>query len=109
MAQPTTLPIIDISPFLLPSNPAARQATATSIHNAIVKFGFLYITGVESVVLDLEEPLDVAREFFGRPAEEKAKLRIRAGDGARGYQVGLPSHTTPRAPTRAGLGGDIRW
>lgn len=50
----------------------------------------MYITGVDSVVggeEEMRQPLDVAREFFLRPAEEKALLRIRQPDGARGYQV----------------------
>ena len=31
--------------------------------------------------------LAVGRDFFGRPQEEKARLKIRQPDGARGYQV----------------------
>lgn len=35
----------------------------------------------------MSESLAVSKAFFDRPAEEKAKLAIREGDGARGYQV----------------------
>ncbi|KAI5475481.1 oxoglutarate/iron-dependent oxygenase [Pseudohyphozyma bogoriensis] len=84
------LPIIDISPFLAPpspSNASARAATAAAIHQACASYGFLYVKGTGLSATEMEAPLEVAREFFGRPMEEKKELRIRTGDGARGYQL----------------------
>lgn len=89
MPTALTLPNIDISPFLgerTPSSLLARQATAAQVHDACTRYGFFYLSGIESVVSqeEMDEALSVAREFFGRPEEEKAKLRIKKGDGARG-------------------------
>lgn len=52
-------------------------------------YGFLFINGLDSVVSeqDMADSLRIGREFFERPQEEKERLRIREGDGARGYQV----------------------
>ncbi|KAJ8296038.1 putative 2-oxoglutarate-dependent dioxygenase [Rhodotorula toruloides] len=92
MPTALTLPNIDISPFLgerTPSSLLARQATAAQVHDACTRYGFFYLSGIESVVSqeEMDEALSVAREFFGRPEEEKAKLRIKKGDGARGWQM----------------------
>ncbi|GAA5937860.1 hypothetical protein JCM10213_001914 [Rhodosporidiobolus nylandii] len=93
MPAPLHLPILDISPFLSPpsaSNAAARQESARALHDALVRFGFFYLSlkGLEEIVSpeELEESLAVAREFFRSPQEEKDALRIQQGDGARGYQ-----------------------
>ncbi|BGP38578.1 hypothetical protein JCM10450v2_002527 [Rhodotorula kratochvilovae] len=89
MPVPLTLAIIDLSPFLSPTpDTAARRTTAAQLHSACLEYGFFYCTGFESVVseADMRESLDVAREFFARPEAEKAALRIKPGDGARGWQ-----------------------
>ncbi|GAA5826276.1 hypothetical protein JCM3770_001668 [Rhodotorula araucariae] len=89
MPAPLTLPVVDLSPFLSEtSDPRARGETAASLHAACLDYGFFYCTGFTSVVSDDErrEALDVARQFFARPEDEKAALRIRPGDGARGWQ-----------------------
>ncbi|BGP30798.1 hypothetical protein JCM10296v2_002555 [Rhodotorula toruloides] len=91
MPTALTLPVVDISPFLAertPSSLLARQATAAQVHEACTRYGFFYLSGIESAVSEeeMDEALSVAREFFGRSEEEKAKLRIKKGDGARGWQ-----------------------
>lgn len=95
MSTPPSLPIIDLSPFLLPSSSSSSQSTPTSrhqiaraIHDACLSFGFFYITGLDSVVSaeEMDGSLVAARDFFSRPEEEKRALRIREGDGARGWQ-----------------------
>ncbi|KAK4690718.1 hypothetical protein P7C70_g9506, partial [Phenoliferia sp. Uapishka_3] len=84
-----SLPVVDLSPFLLPSSSQARQTCADAVHNACINYGFLYLTGFDSVISEQEmnAPLDVSRQFFARPQEEKELIRIQQPDGARGYQV----------------------
>lgn len=86
----TSLPIINISPFLLPGSTLEdRKTTSSSIHAACQKFGFFYLKGMDSVVKakEMEIPLATARDFFiHATSEEKERLTIRKGDGARGYQ-----------------------
>lgn len=67
----------------------ATHLNQVVLSRACLNFGFLYLTGFESVLPEAEmhAPLDVSRTFFQRPAEEKAKIRIQQPDGARGYQV----------------------
>ncbi|GAA5967201.1 hypothetical protein JCM11641_000476 [Rhodosporidiobolus odoratus] len=89
MSAPLTLPLIDISPFLAKKPDSfARRSTADALRQACLRFGFFYLRGFESVVsaADMEEALAVARAFFNRPQAEKDELKIRKGDGARGYQ-----------------------
>ncbi|GAA6013708.1 hypothetical protein JCM8202_000784 [Rhodotorula sphaerocarpa] len=86
------LPVLDIAPFLEPhsgpNNDQRRRETAAHLDRFLTHFGFLYLTGYGSVVTEeeLATVLDVARSFFARPDEEKANLKIRRGDGARGWQ-----------------------
>lgn len=76
-----SLPIINISPFLLPtSTPIERQTVAESVHKACTEFGFFYLTGLDSVVNanDLARVIDVGREFFETAStEEKKALSIK--------------------------------
>ena len=84
---PASLPLIDLSPFLLPTpDPAARRNTALKLHSACLDYGFFYCAGLDSVVSpdDMRQALDVARAFFNTPDDDKLKLRIKPGDGARG-------------------------
>lgn len=89
---PLSLPVIDISPLLdfdgTPSSIAARSLVASQMHAACLKFGFYIITGLDSVVSreDMQGILDQSRAFFARPEVEKAEVKIRKGDSARGWQ-----------------------
>lgn len=97
------LPVLDIAPFLEPhsgpDNDQRRRETAAHLDRFLTHFGFLYLTGYGSVVTEeqLATVLDVARSFFARPDEEKANLKIRRGDGARGPSTlcGLYAVTSP--------------
>lgn len=83
------LPVIDLSPFLISeATSAARAATAESIHQACIKYGFFYITGLDSVISleEMDDSLAQARAFFARPEADKALLKPRKGDRARGWQ-----------------------
>lgn len=97
-APVTTLPLIDISPFLIPSTSAVRVQCAAAVHAAILEYGFFLINGLESVLSteDLTTSLAVTREFFAQPAADKVALSIQPGDGARGmtspHSTRLNSH-----------------
>lgn len=98
-----TLPVIDLSSYLdaSPNNdalPAAQARTAAAIHEACLHYGFFYITGLDSVVSadEMDQVLAEARAFFQRPEEEKERIRIKKGDGARGWQR-LRENTTQNA------------
>ncbi|KAF2652672.1 Clavaminate synthase-like protein [Lophiostoma macrostomum CBS 122681] len=89
----SSLPIIDISPFLNPSSsPEARQNTASAINSACMHYGFFYLTGHGIPTSKLDQIVDLARQFFFSPLEEKNKIKRHdaggpeGGDGARGYQ-----------------------
>jgi isopenicillin N synthase-like dioxygenase len=91
------LPIIDISPYLspsqlLPSCPVPsndRAATAKAIHQACRDVGFFYLyVGNYLEESEMREVLDVGREFFGRSDEEKEKIGLGMSDGVRGGFVG---------------------
>lgn len=90
---PTTLPIINISPFLIPSSTAqARHTTAQAINSACLNYGFFYLTGHGIPQSTLDRVLSLARTFFSLPLEQKKKIQRydaggpEGGDGARGYQ-----------------------
>lgn len=91
--ETSSLPVIDISPFLSQSSDASSLAAARAqvgkqVHEACLRFGFFYINGLESVVSkqDMDDILATARAFFALPEEKKAQLAIQPGDGARGWQ-----------------------
>ncbi|GAA5976006.1 hypothetical protein JCM10908_005354 [Rhodotorula pacifica] len=92
MPHELELPELDLSPFL--TNPGdsstalRRRDTAANLDRYLTSYGFLYITGFDSVVSqqELDAVLEAARAFFARPEAEKAKLKTQRGDGARGWQ-----------------------
>jgi isopenicillin N synthase-like dioxygenase len=89
----TTLPIIDISPFLNPNSSAQdRLKTARSLDNVCRTLGFFYLTSHNIPPAQLLTILRLARDFFALPTHEKEKLHLKPagiddGDGARGYQT----------------------
>lgn len=85
MSLNSTLPVIDIAPFLTPHNAKARAATSASLHVACVEFGFFYLD--LSAYIDMSEPeelLSLAKEFFALPQEEKDNIALSKQDHARG-------------------------
>lgn len=99
-AQEDGLPIIDISAFLdASSSQDARQTTAKAINAACINYGFFYLTGHGIPTSELDEVIDLARQFFALPLEEKNKIKRHdaggpeGGDSARGYQ-GLGENVT---------------
>ncbi|KAF1956899.1 Clavaminate synthase-like protein [Byssothecium circinans] len=89
----STLPIIDLSPFLKHSStPQAQQVTSSAINRACTDYGFFYLTGHGIPTSRLDEVISLARSFFALPVDEKNKIKRHpaggpeGGDGARGYQ-----------------------
>lgn len=81
----STLPIIDIAPFLRDDQPELRASASAALHAACVKYGFFYLN--ISAYADPSETLkltDLAREFFALPQEEKDKISLSNEDHARG-------------------------
>jgi isopenicillin N synthase-like dioxygenase len=81
----STLPIINIAPWLEGHDHQGRLSSAAAIHAACLEFGFFYLD-VTSYILP-EEPEELsrlAREFFSLPQEEKDKISLSNQDHARG-------------------------
>ncbi|KAJ7780650.1 hypothetical protein DFH07DRAFT_437667 [Mycena maculata] len=85
----SSLPIIDIRPYLSPNhgNAAARRATSQALHDACLQFGFFYLDLSAYVDPAVPEELaTLARRFFRLPQADKDKLALSNQDNARGYQ-----------------------
>lgn len=81
-----TLPVIDISPFLVSSNESLRKEQAKRIHSACKDVGFFYIIGHRLSQGEAKEIRDIAEAFFSLPQAEKDEISIANNDFARGYQ-----------------------
>lgn len=93
MGPPTTLPTINLSPFLSPtSTPESRSVTATALNAACRDYGFFYLINHGIPASTTSQILSLARTFFALPTSEKATI-ARAKDGVRGYQ-GLGENVT---------------
>lgn len=87
MQLPFQLPIIDIGPYLDPTQSSSqeRAVVSTALHDACVEYGFFYLD--ISKYVDPSEPEELtrlAREFFFLPQEEKDIISIANQDNARG-------------------------
>ena len=84
-AKLSTLPIIDIEPYLHPHDGKGRVSTAAALHAACLEYGFFYLD--ISNYISEDEPQELARlagEFFALPQAEKDKISLRHEDAARG-------------------------
>ncbi|KAF9534471.1 Clavaminate synthase-like protein [Crepidotus variabilis] len=102
----TTLPIIDIAPFLNRdlADESNRAATSAALHKACVEYGFFYLR-IEAFV-DSSEPQELAqlaRAFFDLPQENKDKLALKNQDYARGYAKLKENVTNGKADAHEGL------
>lgn len=103
--MPIELPIINLSSFLCPgssSNEPKRRETALALHNAILTFGFFYITGLDSLFSpeDFRDIISNGRSFFEQPTGDKVAVGF---DGARGYQKLNQNVTGGKADHHEGL------
>jgi isopenicillin N synthase-like dioxygenase len=106
--QASTLPIIDIAPFLRDDQGELRASASAALHAACVKYGFFYLD--ISAYADPSETAKLtalAREFFALPQEEKDKISLSNEDHARGevYSIafewtGLTTHCRLRQAER---------
>ena len=71
----SSLPIINIAPYLDPHNKVGRVSVAAALHAACLEYGFFYLDLTSYV--DPSEPEELtrlARQFFSLPQEEKEKI-----------------------------------
>jgi len=88
----STLPTIDIAPWIEGHDHKGRLSTAAAIHAACLEFGFFYLDVSTFVSPDEPEELSrLAREFFELPQGEKDKISLNNQDCARGEPA--PSHS----------------
>lgn len=81
----STLPIIDIAPWIEGHDHKGRLSTAAAIHAACLEYGFFYLD-ITSYV-DPSEPEELSRlahQFFDLPQEEKEIISLNNQDYARG-------------------------
>ena len=81
-----SIPLIDLGPSFS-EDLAARKAVAWEIHKTARDTGFFYIAnhGVPQTLMDGQ--LDLAREFFDLPLEEKIKVDASRSSCTRGYET----------------------
>ena len=82
----TSVPEIDISPYLLNCNgdDTARAKVAREIRDAAISIGFFYLRGHGFAQSELDELLSWGHRFFALPHEEKEKIHWRNNPG-KGY------------------------
>ena len=80
------LPLIDIGPFLDPAKAADKTTCVEHICAACRDVGFFYLIGHGIPNEMIQSVIDLSRQFFDRPDEEKQAISIASNDAARGYQ-----------------------
>ena len=80
----TSIPLIDIGPFLEGSE-EERRAVAKTLNKACEKIGFFLIKGHGVPQGMINGAYEKAAEFFRLPIEDKLLIRIPSPDIARGY------------------------
>lgn len=83
MAQPTALPVIDISRFRDPGTD--RDAFLAELRSAAHEVGFFYVTGHGVPASVRDEILDAARAFFVLPEERRLEIENLNSPQFRGY------------------------
>jgi isopenicillin N synthase-like dioxygenase len=94
----TTLPVIDIAPFVTSSDAASRARVARQIRAAAIDIGFFYITGHGFTPAEIDALLNGGRRFFALPMAEKTKIHWNNSPG-KGYVPpgGLNPNVNPDA------------
>ncbi|MSQ21671.1 MAG: isopenicillin N synthase family oxygenase [Betaproteobacteria bacterium] len=73
-AAVSTLPLIDISPFMNPSTGEHRARTAAHLREACINIGFFYMTGHGIPEAEFAEEIAWGHRFFEQAPEEKMKV-----------------------------------
>ncbi|MET8450267.1 2-oxoglutarate and iron-dependent oxygenase domain-containing protein [Streptomyces sp. NPDC005209] len=108
MAQPTALPVIDISRFRDPG--ADRDAFLAELRAAAHEVGFFYVTGHGVPATVRDEVLQAARAFFALPEERRLEIENLNSPQFRGYTRIETEYTADSAgpsPWPEPRGGDV--
>ncbi|KAI0304419.1 Clavaminate synthase-like protein [Multifurca ochricompacta] len=93
----STLPIINIAPWIEGHDQKGRLSTAAAIHAACLEFGFFYLDISSYIATEEPEELaHIAREFFN-------KFSLSNQDHARGYQRLKENVTMGKADSHEGF------
>ena len=85
--EPSSIPNIDISPFLKDPHSEAAKAVVSEVRAACKSTGFFLITGHGHSKELQKEAFDAAARFFALPFPDKQKLDVKKNVGFRGYDV----------------------
>ncbi|EIT73134.1 hypothetical protein AO1008_09387 [Aspergillus oryzae 100-8] len=86
---PTTIPTVDISPFLDENaSPEAKEQVVDAMRDACTTFGFFYLVGHGIPEEDRQAVLNCAKRYFYLPKEDKMETWIgkAMGRSFRGYE-----------------------
>jgi isopenicillin N synthase-like dioxygenase len=85
-AQSTpVVPVIDLAPALA-GDPGGKRRVADDIREACIRSGFFYVTGHGVSDALTGRHLDLARDFFDLPDEEKRRIDGTKSGAMRGYE-----------------------
>ncbi|WP_331754027.1 isopenicillin N synthase family oxygenase (plasmid) [Streptomyces chartreusis] len=98
MAQPTALPVIDISRFRAPDTD--REAFLAELRSAAHDVGFFYVTGHGVPASLQDEILTAARTFFALPEARRLEIENVNSAQFRGYTRTGTEHTAGGADWR---------
>ncbi len=82
----TSVPIIDLSPYL-GGTPEGKRSVAAEVKKACEDIGFLIVSGHGVPDTLINETYDTAKAFFARPLSEKMAVERPAPDQVRGYSA----------------------
>jgi len=86
MTEPTSLPVIDLSPALSDYSPQGRAAVTRKLHQALHETGFMYVIGHGLDTSLLARAFHSAQRFFARPDQEKRAVAYTNATANFGFQ-----------------------
>jgi isopenicillin N synthase-like dioxygenase len=97
-ADLSSLPVIDLAPFVQNGSDEGRAAVAQNIRKAAIDIGFFYLTGHGFSADEFEQLLAFGRRFFALPAGAKEKIHWNKDPG-KGYIPvgGINAASTPNS------------
>ncbi|KAL6716650.1 hypothetical protein ACLMJK_006218 [Lecanora helva] len=86
-ASNSTLPIIDLTPYINPQSPSDQARIIAEVHDACAEYGFFQVKG-HGVPLSAQQGLIRSLgNLFSMPKEEKVKLSFLKNPCRRGYEA----------------------